>query len=84
MCLRRRYRYQILSTPPINADKPPINYQQSLILDYINKNGSISNAEACNILDLKPTRVKEILREMVEAQIILPVGGKKGSQILFD
>ena len=60
------------------ADNPPINYQQSLMPDYINKNGSISNAEAYNILDLKPTRVKEILREMVESQIISSVGEKKG------
>ena len=60
--------------PPITADKPPINYQQSLILEYIKKNGSISNAEACDVLDLKPTRVKEILREMVELELLSTVG----------
>lgn len=54
---------------PITAYKPPINHQQSLILDHIKENGSICNTEACNILNLKPTRVKEILREMINIGI---------------
>ena len=63
--------------PPITADKPPINNQHFLILEYIKKNGSISNAEACKLLDLKPTRVKEIFREMVEIGKLVAVGEKK-------
>ena len=63
--------------PPITADKPPINFQQSMILDYIKENSSISNSEACDILDLKPTRIKEILREMVENGLISAVGENK-------
>lgn len=63
--------------PPISADKVPINHQQSLILDYIKENGSISNAEACKILGLRPTRVKEILREMVDIGLLSAVGEKK-------
>lgn len=59
------------------ADKPPINSQQSIILAYIKENSSISNSEACDILDLKPTRIKEILREMVENGLISAVGENK-------
>ena len=70
--------------PPITADKPPINYQQSQIIDYIKENGSISNAEACKILDLKPTRVKEILREMAEIGIISAVGEKKNRRYIIN
>ncbi len=69
--------------PPINTDKPPINQQQSLILDYIKVNDSISNSEACNILNLKPTRVKEILREMVYDGLISAVGEKKSRKYII-
>jgi len=48
-----------------------------MILDYIKENSSISNSEACDILDLKPTRIKEILREMVENGLISAVGENK-------
>lgn len=68
--------------PPISADKPPINHQQALILDYIKENSSISNAEACTILGLKPTRVKEILREMVNNGLISAVGERKNRRYL--
>lgn len=50
---------------PITAYKPPINHQQSLILDHIKENGSISNTEVCNIINLKSTIVKDRLRELI-------------------
>lgn len=67
---------------PISADKTPINHQQELILEYIKANGSISNAEACTILGLKPTRVKEILREMVNNGLVSAVGERKNRRYL--
>ena len=48
-----------------------------MILDYIKENGSISNVETCRILELKPTRVKEILRGMVNDGVLSVVGEKK-------
>lgn len=69
--------------PPITADKVPINHQQSLILDYIKENSSISNAEACKILGLRPTRVKEILRAMVDIGLLSAVGEKKNRRYLI-
>lgn len=65
------------------ADKPPINHQQALILDYIKENGSISNAEACGLLGLKPTRVKEILREMVEIGMLSAISERKNRRYVF-
>ena len=69
--------------PPITADKPPISYQQSQIIDYIKENGSISNAEACKLLGLKPTRVKEILRELVGLEVLSAVGEKKNRRYII-
>lgn len=65
------------------ADKMPINHQPSLILDYIKENGSISNIEACNILNLKPPKVREILREMVDIGLLSAVGVKKNRRYLI-
>ena len=70
--------------PPITADKPPISYQQSQIIDYIKENGSISNAEACELLGLKPTRVKEILRELVGLEVLSAVGEKKNRRYIIN
>lgn len=44
------------------TDRASINYRQSLILDYIKENGSISNVEDFIILNLTQTRVKGILQ----------------------
>ena len=70
--------------PPITADKPPISYQQSQIIDYIKENGSISNAEACELLGLNPTRVKEILRELVGLEVLSAVGEKKNRRYIIN
>lgn len=69
--------------PPITADKAPINHQHKLILDYINKNGSVSNSETCAILDLKPTRAKEILREMADIGLISAVGENRNRKYVL-
>lgn len=72
---------QTADKPPITADKPPINIvleeQERLIVDYINKHGSITNATACETLGVKPTRAKEIFRAMVDKNIISAVGERK-------
>ena len=66
----------------MTAEKPPINPQQKAVLEYIEKNGSITNSEGCTILDLKPTRIKDLLREMVESGMIKPVGENKSRRYI--
>lgn len=63
-----------------NTDKIPINTdkREEMILSYIHDNGSISNKEACELLGLSSSTVKKIFEKMVENQIILPVGERKG------
>ncbi|MBQ4310250.1 MAG: winged helix-turn-helix domain-containing protein, partial [Oscillospiraceae bacterium] len=55
---------------------------EKAVLEYIDKNGSINNSEGCTILDLKPTRVKDLLREMVESGMIKSVGEKKNRRYI--
>lgn len=62
---------------PITADKPPINSLENSIIEYVKSNGSITNSEACEILGLKSSRVKEILRNMVSAKLLSAVGERK-------
>ena len=57
-----------------DADKPPIQSQHSLVLDYMKEYGAISSAETCTSLKIKPTRAKGLLREMVEDGLISAVG----------
>ena len=51
--------------------------QERLIVDYINKHEAITNANACEILGVKPTRAKEIFRAMVDKNIITAVGERR-------
>lgn len=72
---------------PITADKPPINFvleeQERLIIDYINKHSSITNANACETLGIKPTRAKEIIKTMVDKDIIIAVGESRARKYIL-
>lgn len=69
------------------ADKPSINFvleeQERLIIDYINKHGSITNANACETLGIKPTRAKEIFRAMVDKNILSAIGDRKARKYIL-
>ncbi|MBR2024718.1 MAG: winged helix-turn-helix domain-containing protein [Clostridia bacterium] len=47
------------------------------IISYLTENVSAKSTEIAELLGLKPTRVKEILAEMVKEKIIVPEGGNK-------
>lgn len=68
-------------------DKPPINFvleeQERLIIDYINKHGSITNANACETLGIKPTRAKEIFRAKVDKNILSAIGDRKARKYVL-
>lgn len=73
---------------PISADKQPINkpilnQQEVSIINYISENGSISNSQGCELLDLKPTRIKGLLGNMVKRNLIEAVGEKKSRKYIL-
>lgn len=66
--------------PLITVDRPLIKNlteQESAIVKFIQENGSISNSEACQLLDIKPTRARDIFSEMIHKNIIASVGEKR-------
>ena len=64
------------SKPSINtADKP--KRQKEIIIEYLTDNPSASSAMLAELLGLKLTRTREILREMVNAGIIVSEGQNK-------
>lgn len=67
--------------------KPPINIelseQERLIIYYIIYQGSINNAKACKVLGLKPARVKEIFKAMVDKGLILAIGERKARKYIL-
>lgn len=68
------------------ADKPPINTdkREDMIIDYIKRNGSISNKEACDLLGLKDSSVKKIFEKMVKAEALVPIGEKKSRRYVIE
>lgn len=63
---------------PIKADKKPIKAdREKLILEYVQKNGSISNREARELLGLAESTIKRMLREMVDEGKLIVEGSKR-------
>jgi predicted HTH transcriptional regulator len=56
--------------------------QYNKILDYINKNGSITRVITQNILNVGQTRAINILKEMTDAGLIKKVGRGKNTEYL--
>lgn len=64
----------------ISGDKTKnkeISTQEQDILQYIGENGSISNSQACELLNLKPSRIRAIFSTMLDKELIYPIGEKK-------
>jgi ATP-dependent DNA helicase RecG len=63
---------------PIKADKKPIKAdRQSMIIEYIKNNGSVSNKEARELLSLADSTTKRVLKEMVNDGLLEVKGEKK-------
>ena len=60
------------------ADKKPIKVnRENLIIAYIKENGSISNMEARQILNLAESTTKRFLKNMVNEGLLLEEGERK-------
>lgn len=76
---------------PIKADKKPIkavkklsnDERQELIVDFILKNGSITNIEARELLGLAESTTKRLLAYMVSIGILSVEGEKKARKYLL-
>ena len=55
-----------------------------MIIDYIKRNGSISNKEACDLLGLKDSSVKKIFEKKVKAEALVPIGEKKSRRYVIE
>lgn len=71
---------------PISADKVPINIQikglsaqETLIVDYLQKNEKITTSKAEEVLGVKQRRAREILKELTEKEVLLKCGAYKGT-----
>ena len=66
------------------ADKKPINNRRyELIVQYVKKNGSISNKEARKLLSLADSTAKRILKDMVEQGLLVVEGERKTRRYLL-
>ena len=64
--------------PIKTADKKPIKVnRENLIMAYIKENGSISNMEARQILNLAESTTKRFLKNMVNEGLLLEEGERK-------
>ncbi len=51
--------------------------QREAIIEYLTVNVSAPNAALAQLLDLKPTRVRELLKGLIEDGIVVSEGDKK-------
>lgn len=67
-----------INTPKKTDDKSKkTDDKKQAIISYLIKNGAVKTSDLANHLDLKPTRTKEILAEMITDGIIIPEGQNK-------
>ena len=76
------------SEKPIKTDKEPIkadklSKNEKKILDYISKNGEITNSDARDLLGLADSTTKRLLGSMVKKDLLSPVGERKSREYLL-
>lgn len=67
-----------------SADKVPINVQEKNIYDYIQKNNSITTAQAAECAGVKQRRAREILSKMVEKGLLKKGGASRSTVYLLN
>lgn len=66
------------------TDKKPIKAERKeIIIEYVSENGSITNKEARDLLELADSTVKRILKEMVDEKILAIEGERKSRKYLL-
>lgn len=78
----------------INADRPAItrdeiptvemDYDEERIYSFVCENEYITNSQACELLGLRSSRVREIFREMTEKNLLIAVGEKKTRRYIIN
>lgn len=69
---------------PESADKVLINVQEKNIYDYIQKNNSITTAQAAECAGVKQRRAREILRKMVKKGLLKKFGASRSTVYLLN
>lgn len=70
----------------INSDKIAIrnlNEREIIIYRFIAENGSISNSQACKLLNLKAATVRNIFSKMVNKSVIQPTGENRNRKYVL-
>lgn len=70
----------------ISGDKVAIknlSEQEKMIYYFIAENGSVSNAQACQLLNLKPSAARNIFRKMIDKSVIYPTGENRNRKYLL-
>ncbi len=57
--------------------------REMIIYKFIVENGSVSNAEACGLLNLKAATIRRVFRKMVDKSVIQPTGGNRNRKYVL-
>lgn len=67
------------STDKVRISTDKLNVSQKNIVEYMLKNGKITNKEVQQLLGVKDSRALKVLKELVEMGVIVKQGKLKGS-----
>lgn len=59
-----------------------LNDREMAIYRFIEENGSISNSQACTLLNLKAATVRNIFSKMVDKSVIQSTGGNRNRKYI--
>ena len=60
-----------------------LNASQKKIIEYVEKNGMITNKEAQKLLSIKESRALKILRELTNLELLKKEGKSKGTYYIL-
>lgn len=64
---------------PINTQIKDLSKQETLIVDYLQKNEKITTSKAEKVLGVKQRKARGILEELTEKEVLLKCGEYKGT-----
>lgn len=51
--------------------------QKAMIVEFIREYGSAKNSELCDLLGVKSSRIKQLLRDLIDEDILIANGGNR-------
>ena len=83
VCFYRKVENEGKSTDKVRINTEKLSSSQIKIIEFLNKNGKITNKDVQQLLNVKDSRPLKILKELTEMGVVTKQGKLKGSYYIL-